>query len=467
MRAWLAGGLAVALVLAVPATAQVDDLGGFGTDEDFDVEVEEAAVVDRWWEIDGNVGFSSSINFIDHESATGTDYLGLQRLRLRLNLELDFELPREFDLRISPYVWYDFAYILNGIGNYSRDVVRQYEWEGDFQDSYLEGPLLEDLDVKIGRQVVNWGRSDSLRVLDVLNPLDNREPGRADIEDLRLSLGMAKLDYYVGDWTATFIAIPEIRYDELPPVGSDFNPLNEAAGALLKRTKPKSFENWEFAGGLTGIFEGWDISFHYAYVYEDFPRVRVTGSPFALPQLLIPDRLHMGGLGGNYTVGSWLFKGEAAAFHGFRYTRNVAPPGSPVPVLETPEKENTRVDVLLGVEYYGFADHTLALEVVNRHQVDYDGLVLGLPTFLRENSTIYALRWTADWLNARLQTTVLALLFGYEVQDGSVLRFQGAYTIRDGLVLTAGALLFTEGDLPPLDTWADNDRFFVDLKWSF
>ena len=99
-----------------------------------------------------------------------------------------------------------------------------YEWEADLQDSYLEGPLLESLDLKIGRQVVNWGRSDTLRVLDVLNPLDNREPGRADIEDLRCSVGMVKLDWHIGrSWRITGIAIPEMRFDDLPSFGTDFS----------------------------------------------------------------------------------------------------------------------------------------------------------------------------------------------------------------------------------------------------
>ena len=62
---------------------------------------------------------------------------------------------------------------------------------------------------------------------------------------------------------------------------------------------------------------------------------------------------------------------------------------------------------------------------------------------------------------------MLAVLFGYEVQDGASVRLQGDYTIRDGLVLTAGMLIFAEGDLPPLSDWGDNDRVFVDLKWSF
>ena len=79
---------------------------------------------------------------------------------------------------------------------------------------------------------MNWGRSDTLRVLDVLNPVDNREPGLLDLVDLRLPVGMAKLSYYPHPgWSVTGIAIPEIRFSLDPPFGSDFFPGSDSAAA--------------------------------------------------------------------------------------------------------------------------------------------------------------------------------------------------------------------------------------------
>jgi hypothetical protein len=480
-RRQLAGLGAVLLwTLALPAAGDdVGELGGFGEeDEEFSVEIppeeeREPVVPQRWWDLDGSVAISTSWNYLSHRSAApppnGTDYTGLSRLRTRLNLQLDLELPRDFEIRVSPYIWYDFNYLIHGIGSYTERVIDEYEWEGDFQDSYLQGPILEDLDVKIGRQVVNWGRSDSLRVLDVLNPLDNREPGRADIEDLRWAIGMLKLDYYLGPWTFTGIAIPEMRFDDLPPVGSDFNPL--PSQQLNPRTEePNSFEDWEFAARIGGIFEGWDVSFHFAYIYQDLPSLRVVpvgpGSPLGLIQK--HSRLFMAGAGGNYTMGPWLFKAEAAWFDGIRVTRCEPQPCEVPPFTLTTDPDRfQRFDGMLGVEYYGFSETTIAIEVVDRHLFGHDDLVVGFPTFQREDSTSYAIRYTADWLNARLQTTVLAILQGYKVQDGAVIRAQADYTLRDGLVLTGGILIFEAGDLPPLSDWGSNDRVFVDVKWSF
>jgi hypothetical protein len=129
--------------------------------------------------------------------------------------------------------------------------------------------------------------------------------------------------------------------------------------------------------------------------------------------------------------------------------------------------DRSRLDAMLGVEYYGLTDHTFALEVVERYLFDHTAEILAFPNFTRENSVEYVLRWTADWFNTRLTTTVLAILLGYKVQDGVILRAQGEYDLMDGLALTAGFLLYQKGDLPPLNSWGLNDRAFVDLKYSF
>jgi hypothetical protein len=87
--------------------------------------------------------------------------------------------------------------------------------------------------------------------------------------------------------------------------------------------------------------------------------------------------------------------------------------------------------------------------------------------FTRENAVEYAIRYTAEWLNARLRTTAVALLFGARVQDGAVVRLQADYTFRDALIGTAGIVLYQGGDLLPLSAWKRNDRLFFELEYSF
>ena len=180
MRGCAAGLLAAGLLAGGAVADDLDDvLGGFDDEDSFgaDEADERAAPAEpRFWDLTGSVELGSSINYLEHESSSGTDYTGLSRLRSRLNLQLDVELPRDWKLRVAGYGFYDFAYLIDR-DEFTEEVLDTYEWEVDFQDVWVQGSVLEDLDLKLGRQVVNWGRSDTVRVLDVLNPLDNREPG--------------------------------------------------------------------------------------------------------------------------------------------------------------------------------------------------------------------------------------------------------------------------------------------------
>lgn len=468
--------LLLAAVFSAPCTATAGDksenlddvLEGF-EEEDDAFEVEDMAAPaefdkPQFWDLTGSVSVASSVNYREHRSAAGTDYTGVQKLRTRLNLQLDLELPRDWKMRVAGYAFYDSAYRIHGRDNYTDDVLDDYEWEADSQEVYLQGRVTRNFDLKLGRQIVNWGRSDTLRVLDVLNPLDNREPGLADIEDLRLPITMARLDYYWGDWSFTAIALPEIRFDKLPPVGSDFNP---APIKLPEEEPDESFDNTEWAAAAMGIFHGWDISFHFARYWEDLPHVAPAPTPrSSLAVVQKHGRQTLVGTGGNYALGNWLLKGELAYIDGADYTvgRTLETPFGEFPVVEG-TVEKSRIDFMGGVEYYGIAETTIALEVLDRHIFDFDRRMRLFDA--REDAVETALRITADFFNARLRTTVLAVVFGEEAQDGSLERLSAEYELRDALTLTAGLLLFQSGDPFVFSEIGKNDRVFLEMKYSF
>ena len=431
-----------------------DVLGGFEDEESdaFDVDVSDEAVDEEVpaFDLDGSIEFSPSVNFLSH-SAPGPNgpvsYTGFSRLRTRLNLQLDFNLARDWKLRIAGYVFGDPIYAIRGRDDYTQQVLDEFEWEIDFSDFYLQGEVLPNFDMKVGRQVVIWGRSDSIRVLDVLNPLDNREPGRVDIEDIRLPTAMVKLDYYLGSWSFSAIAIPELRFPFLPPFGSDFGPK-----VPFENVEPTtSFENTEWALAVTGTFSGWDISFHGARIWDDFGYAVIDPTqPVGFHTEHA--RLWMAGAGGNYTLGEWLFKGELAWFDGLRFARS---------------DPKSRLDALIGIEYYGFHDTTIALEYANRHLFDFEPQMTALPDLASENVQEVALRYTADFLNARLHVTILGQFFGWDASGGAVIRLSADYDLRDALVVGGGILIYAAGEVPPFSNWGRNDRIFAQIKYSF
>ena len=49
------------------------------------------------------------------------------------------------------------------------------------------------LTLSTGRQIVTWGEGDGLSALDVINSQDQREPGVADIDDIKLAVWLSRL----------------------------------------------------------------------------------------------------------------------------------------------------------------------------------------------------------------------------------------------------------------------------------
>jgi len=434
-------GIAAVGAAAAPEDDLEDVLGGFDDDEPVVVEESEALDRSRWWDLSGSLDSSVSVNYLGHRSSAGTDYGGLQRLRNRLNLGLDLSLPRDWELRVEGFGFWDAAYLINGRDDYTDEVLRDYELDADVSEAWIQGSVHDRVDLKVGRQVAAWGRSETLRVLDVLNPIDNREPGRVDLEDLRRGVFMARADAYAGPWALTGIVIPEILFDHAPRFGNDFFP----APAPIPERRPDDFENVEVAAALAGVFSGFDVSLHGAWLYDDAPRLADDG-------FLVHDRLWLVGAGGNATWGSWLVKGEVAYLDGFRFA---GVPG-----------DRSRLDVLAGLEYYGLTDTTIALEALDRHLFDHEAAILS-SAGVREDSQEVALRVTRSFRRDRARAILLAYWREWDASDGSLVRLDFEYDLRDALTATVGVLLFQEGDIAPLDGLGRNDRVTLRVKWSF
>ncbi len=402
-----------------------DALDGFDDTPDATPPDTSRPAPERFWDLTGSLSLGASVNYLDHDSATGSDYDGLSRLRTRLNLELDLDLPGGWKGRISGFGFYDWSYRIEGRNNYTDDVLDEYEWEADLQEVWVQGSVIDEVDLKIGRQIVNWGRSDTLRVLDILNPLDNREPGLVDIEDLRRPVMMVKGDVYHGDWSLSLIAIPEIRFSKNPPIGSDFSPTTASFGQLEIDVAPEhipseSFDNTSWAAALMGIFPGWDVSFHFARVWMDPPYLRGSFFPLALlgpnptsafaGTELRHSRITLVGAGGNYTFGSWLLKSEIAWTDGVDY--GVSPrlvlPGIGAVEIPNGTLRRSRLDVMGGVEYYGLTDTNIVLEVALRHIFGFREAMR--PNFgTEENRLETALRITRNFWNERLDARLVAI----------------------------------------------------------
>lgn len=360
---------------------------------------------------------------------------------LKSSLLLDYEhkFVNGFKFKTNAKAYYDAIYDIRGTEKYSKDERDELKSEIELFDAYLEGSLSDKLDMKLGRQVVVWGRSDTIRITDVLNPLDNRRPGMVDIEDLRLPVAMAKLDYFVGDWRITPIAVMEQRFSKNPPSGSAFNP--------NPRSLPsdKSYSDIRPALSIGGEFSGWDVNFYASQLHDD--------AGYFQNGEIKHDKVNMVGTAVNILKGSWLLKSELAHFDGLKYT-------------VTADKEFKRTDALIGLEYNGIADTLISYDVALRNIHDYDARLKNEMGELKERNYQHAFRVSSDFMNATVKANYLISLFGSKMDEGGFQRAWVKYDIADGIYANIGVVDYMGGS-KRFDAVANNDMAFMDVTYSF
>ena len=403
----------------------------------------------QWLDLQGSLSLQSTINFAHSAPKPGEpDYRGLSMFKGlgELIAEASFS---GWKARTGATIFYDAAYRLNGQRDlYTKKYLEEYEKELELNEVYLQGALFDNLDLKLGRQIVVWGKSDNIRVTDVINPLDRRWPGMIDIRYLRLPVTMTRLDYFWDNWSVSTLLIHEPRFDKFPEFNGEFFPFPQPAPPLS--APDWSWKNQQFGLALNGIFSGWDLSVYAASVFPENPFLsrNVSGRP-----VRTYERATMLGTAANIAFGNWLFKGEAAYWDGLNYS--------------TIPEEKSRLDMLAGVEYMGFSDTTISFELVNRHIFDYDPRLEKLPDSQRKDWSQYALRFVRHFMNDTLHATILISSFGLLGADGGFERLQLEYDLTDAITLSGGVVLYESGDFPGFREIGDNDRMLFELEYRF
>ncbi|MGB5965735.1 MAG: DUF1302 family protein [Sulfurimonadaceae bacterium] len=458
-----------------PSESGLDEeaLEGFDDEESVDLTVTEEASDDDWYAFSGYVSFLGAYNYAQSDASAyeppdePMDFSGLSRARTKLNLALEMKHSENWKSRIEVMGWYDASWAINGRDGYTDDVLDSYESFYDIKDAYIQGTLTSSLDIKFGRQIVIWGKSDSIRITDVINPLDNREPGMVDIKDLRLNETMTKLDYYFGDYGLSAIIIHEPRLQIEPAFGSDYRPRDIFGKAILDSEFPDRYEptwdleNTQYALSLDGRYEGWDLSWYAA---------NVLNSRFgydAAAQLRTYDKIYMAGVATNIVSGSWLYKAEAAYIMDIDY-RSV-------------EANKNRLDTLLGADYSGFTKTLLSLELANRHVFAYEDIMLQspaeagkqiFPDYEREDTLQVAARvsYTFDHDNATVNYLISMIgSSDFRFQDGGFQRLWMDYKLNDALTVNGGVVDYIGGDgvVPFYNAIENNDRVYAELVYNF
>jgi len=331
------------------------------------------------------------------------------------------------------------------------------ETSGKFREGYLD-LRFGAFDIRLGRQIIAWGRADQI------NPTDNLTPRNFTLlvpedADERFGTTGAKVVYHVAGLSLTGVVLPTFEPHVIPlqrpPTGS----------TLHERLPGDPVTQGAFKIEQTGGRVDWSLS--YFDGFDLFPDLGIdTVRPTGVDLLLRHHRIRVAGADAAAALGPYTVRGEVA-YTFTEHERAGDQIKSPFLFLVLGADRTLPGGVYVNIQY--------VLRVVARFQ---DPFAVADPSVRRvaiEQASIndqldeakhaLAVRLSKTWLNETLVTEITSIISPARAEF--VLRPKVKYAVTDRLKLTAGADVF-RGETPSFfGRLRDTSTAYVEVRWDF
>jgi hypothetical protein len=380
-----------------------------------------------------------------------------------LDLKPEVVLTDRLEFRGRILAWYDAAMDIEATNatDLTPAIKDHYRTYAEAKEAYfLYGG--DAFDLRLGQQQIVWGKTDGLRMLDIVNPLDLREFILDDFSNSRIGLVAARLNYYayLGDseHEFEFIVIPDAKVAEPAPLGSRWGfalPTLPAAITVVAQAGEKpgwAAENTEYGAAWRSNVSGWDLSLNWFYGWKGEPNLQkqLVGTTMYLK----PVYSQMHTIGGSFSnaFGPWVVRGEAATNLNERLdTKGVT--------AATSITKQTTLNGAIGVDYTA-NNWTVGPQLFVRHITGWSEDIVK-----DQNSGFVSLRVATDYMNEKLKPEMIGL---YSWSDQSwMLRPKASYEFSDHIKATVGVDLFGGNSSAFFGQFADNDRVYTEVEYSF
>ncbi|MCM8769219.1 MAG: hypothetical protein NC911_06035, partial [Candidatus Omnitrophica bacterium] len=204
-----------------------------------------------------------------------------------------FDFTENVSLFFNLKKYYDFVYDVSGEyknGSSTTATNTGNLWLREVFLDYKQEPLF----IRAGRQQVVWGTADGVRILDCINPADNRYATLDDAAEYRIPLWMLRLELSpITDGNLQFLLIP----DHEPNFNAGFGDVlvyrvaNRPPPVLppwvtyqiVDNLPADGFDDPDLAVRWQQVIAGWEYTLNYKYGREFYPSVTVRQIPFPPP----------------------------------------------------------------------------------------------------------------------------------------------------------------------------------------
>ncbi len=307
----------------------------------------------------------------------------------------------------------------------------------ELTESYFDY-FADSWDVRVGRQIIAWGKADGLRITDIICPQDFSLGLSQDLQDSRLAVDAFKFSFFPDCFDLELIYLPFIAKAEYPLADSLWNVVGYKG---VKHNLPtKTLEAAQIAGRLGKNLGSLDFA--------------VSGYYFWLPVQTLSDgnlvidykRTGFFGLEASASQGSFVYRLESAY-----YQRKFFAMG---------KVEKPWVDALLGVDCYPGGDWTIMAQFSADLVCDYS-------TAVQRDESESLLTLTLKKKVFRQQLEFSAQVVNSLVDQDIFCKFSSDYDCSQGLHILVGYDYYDGERKGDFGKFADNSMAWCKAEYSF
>jgi Protein of unknown function (DUF1302) len=327
------------------------------------------------------------------------------------------------------------------------------------REAYID-LFLSAMDIRVGKQIVIWGKSDGVAITDIVSPKQLTNFLIPEFRELRLGVTAVKANYYVGPAMLEVIYLPLFTPSVLPQPDSIWaasldTPITPTF--VNPNPVPAGLADGEIYAriGLGGGSLDLEIASGYYWSNEPVPTVtKAFSSPGVLSGLTIrPEYYRQAMIGGSVSAaaGPLVLRGESAFFIPRRIlTTEMADEDGYV--------ERNYLQSLLGVDT-ALAGVDLSAQLMHQFLLDHD------PALAQEEHTFIAtFRARDSFINDTLTVDLLSYV-GITDMDALV-KLGVTYAFTDALDVSLEGNIFL-GDSGQFGQYDNNDLVVMEAKYSY
>jgi hypothetical protein len=337
------------------------------------------------------------------------------------------------------------------VGN--DDLFHARDTTGALREAYVDlrpGPV----DLRIGKQIIPWGRADRINPTDTLTPRDFTLLVPEDA-DQRIGTTGVSATAHLGGTSITGIVLPTFTPHVIPirrpPPGS----------TLRERTPDDPVAQGAAKIGQTGGRVDWSLSYYDGY--DLFPDLQIASiRPDGLDLVLTHQRVRVIGADAAAAVGPYTVRGEAA------YTFTEHPSVKrPFFFLVVGADRTVPGAVYVNLQYVlrVVSDFQRSDDIADpiRRQVAIEQALIN--DQLDQVKHAFAVRLARSWLDETLKAEVSAIVS--PTRGDYAVRPKLAYAVTDHLKLIAGADFIGGPTRSFFGRLRDTSTAYVEARWDF